>query len=63
MTRESLIEWAAHWVPDAPPGQRKRFADALAVELAAWTPPAAVEAPVNTSNGCMDPESSLDAFR
>ena len=33
MGRESFIEWAAHWVPDSPPGQRKRFSDALAAEL------------------------------
>jgi hypothetical protein len=40
LTRESLIEWAAHWVPDSPPGQRKRFTTALAIELQAWAPPA-----------------------
>lgn len=39
LTRDSLIEWAAHWVPDSPPGQRQRFSEALATELHAWTPP------------------------
>jgi hypothetical protein len=36
MTRESLIEWAASWVPDNPPGQRQRFADSLAEALRGW---------------------------
>lgn len=35
MTDESLIEWAASWVPDDPPGQRARFADALRTEIVA----------------------------
>jgi len=39
LTRESLIDWAASWVPDSPAGQRKRFADALAAELSGWSPP------------------------
>jgi hypothetical protein len=63
LNRESLIEWAAHWVPDSPPGQRQRFTEALAAELKAWTPPAEESsAPINTSLGCLDPESSLDVF-
>lgn len=68
MTRESLIEWAAHWVPDSPPGQRTRFIEALRAELANWTPPpsgsdsAAPSYPVNTSYGCTDDLSSLSTF-
>lgn len=41
MTRASLIDWASHWVPDDPPGQRARFVAALTQELNAWTPPEA----------------------
>lgn len=41
LTRESLIDWASHWVPDEPPGQRGRFTEALAEELKEWRPPAA----------------------
>lgn len=37
MTKESLIEWAANWVPTESPfgesGQRERFAVALRAEL------------------------------
>lgn len=39
MLDESVIEWAAMWVPEASPlgeaGQRKRFAEALRSELEA----------------------------
>jgi hypothetical protein len=62
MTKQTIIEWAAHWVPDEPPGQRKRFADALSSELDKWTEPVSTEVP-NTSIGCFDPASSLDVFR
>lgn len=45
MTRKSLIEWATEWVPETSPfgepGQRKRFAEALASELKDWRPPEA----------------------
>jgi hypothetical protein len=34
LTEDSLIEWAASWVPDEPSGQRVRFAEALRLELA-----------------------------
>lgn len=40
MTKDSIVEWAASWVPDEPAGQRKRFADALAAELQNWREPA-----------------------
>jgi hypothetical protein len=33
LTDKSIIEWAAAWVPDEPPGQRERFATALREEL------------------------------
>ncbi len=33
MSDESLVEWAASWVPDDPSGQRARFAEALRSEL------------------------------
>lgn len=33
LTDDSLIEWAASWVPDVPAGQRDRFAVALRAEL------------------------------
>lgn len=33
MTPESIVEWAASWVPDDPPGQRERFIDGLRLEL------------------------------
>ena len=39
MTKESIVEWASSWVPDSPPGQRKRFAEALAAELKDWREP------------------------
>lgn len=43
LTKESLIEWAASWVPETSPlgepGQRARFAEALANELKDWRPP------------------------
>lgn len=63
MTKESLIEWASHWVPDEPPGQRQRFVDGLAGELKNWTPvtPEPVP-PANTSLGVFDGASSLDVF-
>ena len=70
LTRESLVEWATHWVPDNPIGQKQRFAEALYKELENWvrvdqvaagTPPAA--APLNTSAGVFDSESSLGRFR
>lgn len=35
LSRESLIEWAAHWVPA---DTRQRFTEALTSELADWTP-------------------------
>jgi hypothetical protein len=41
LTRESLIAWAANWVPDSPPGQRQRFVDALTAELREWREPEA----------------------
>ena len=45
LTKASLIEWAASWVPDTSPlgvpGQRQRFVNALAAELKDWTPPPA----------------------
>lgn len=37
LTRESLIEWATHWVSDVPRGQRQCFAEALAEELRGWS--------------------------
>lgn len=43
MTRESLIEWAASWVPETSPfgepGQRARFIEALTSELKDWREP------------------------
>jgi hypothetical protein len=42
VTKESIVEWAAHWVRDEPPGQRARFAEALAMELKDWREPAPV---------------------
>jgi hypothetical protein len=27
MTKESLLEWAASWVPDSPSGQKSRFVE------------------------------------
>jgi hypothetical protein len=43
MTRESLIEWAASWVPTVSPlgepGQRERFTKALTDELRDWREP------------------------
>ena len=39
MTKESIVEWASSWVTDQPPGQRARFAEALAAELKGWRAP------------------------
>lgn len=39
MTKESVVEWAASWVPDVPAGQKQRFAEALAAELKNWREP------------------------
>jgi hypothetical protein len=42
LTRESLIEWAASWVPETLPDgqpQRERFKAALADELKEWMEP------------------------
>ena len=48
MTRESLIEWTASWVPEMSPygeaGQRERFAKAIAEELKEWCEPAQIAA-------------------
>lgn len=47
LTKASLIEWAASWVPDVPmhsefePGQRARFVKALTEELKDWKEPPA----------------------
>lgn len=45
LTKASLIEWAADWVPDKSPlgvpGQRQRFVQALAAELKDWKEPPA----------------------
>lgn len=62
LTKQSLIEWAAHWVPDNPVGQRKRFVEGLSEELEKWTAPTP-EAQPNTSAGCFDDASSLNTFR
>lgn len=33
LSNESVLEWAASWVPDEPPGQRARFVEGLRREL------------------------------